>query len=741
MTYLQTQVGVYRSKRYKDKNGKQRIGYTLRKSMPLEALLKDKTSYHLIKKYRKQKEQKLKEEIILFTPAGYYENERKEKEPLTEATGLVQIDIDAKTNTQIENWEEYRDYLFKTYKWIAIIGLSTSGVGLFTLANTTGPESYAEHFYALAQELEEKEGLTIDRAVSSPNELRYMTLPEDIKYRTDARVYKNKAKKPENKQMTQAALEAGTGKLVKVPEEMRGKMRRQDVLDYIMLNLHNGVSREELMQHMGKIYKGLLDKTSMLHDDLEGIDYLSQDLYRRYAEQFGQKISHKAKLTGSRGDTTIELEGIDTDKKLSHAEMWVMVVSEVLQKYKIFSNESGLFQFDKTHWKKIPRPVMGQFLRNCAIEMGINPSIASGHKFVEGLLKQIDIDSYNEQHIGRRDKLNFINGTLNIETNKLNGHNPDDYLFYCLEFEYNPKMDCPKFTEYLNFVLPSKEDQRMVLSYLGACFSDVKFEHMLCLLGDGGNGKSVLLDVLSGVLGPDNVCHVNMDNIAGYGSSADNYRLMLENKIINVSSESRFKNIDFSTWKQLASHEPVTAHKFHRDRFEMRSYARTIYAMNSLPTNFEEHNDGFFRRLLIVQFKVKIEAAQRNINLAKEIIHEEAVGVMNKIVEAIKTFKREGAIHQSKDSKEFVSSLELKNDSVQQYLDHIQAEKDVTITVKNPALRDVYKSYRFFCEDELYVSPVGRNKFVDRLERLGVYCRKAGKGTESTRRIGIIIKQ
>ena len=171
----------------------------------------------------------------------------------------------------------------------------------------------------------------------------------------------------------------------------------------------------------------------------------------------------------------------------------------------------------------------------------------------------------------------------------------------------------------------------------------------------------------------------------------------------------------------------------------MRSYARTIYAMNSLPTNFEEHNDGFFRRLLIVQFRVKIAAEDKNINLAKEIVHEEAVGVINMIVEAIKTFKKDGAIYQSKDSKDFVKGLELKNDSVQQYLDHIEARPDVTVAGKHPTLKDIYAKYRFFCEDELFVSPVGRNKFVDRLERLGIHCRKAGKGTDSLRRIGIVI--
>lgn len=740
MNYLSTKVGIYKSSRYKHpKTGKPVLGYTFRKAIPLEDLLKDSTSKFLIQKYRETKNPRVKEDILLFTPAGYYTGKRQEKEPLTESTGLVQVDVDGKTNPKIENWPKYRDYLFERYPWIAVCGISCGGQGLFILALTTGWENYSAHFYALAELLEAEEELIIDRAVSSPNELRYMTLNEDIVYRDKAKVFKDTASKPQSKFELTTVI--GTGKLVAIPDSLVGKMRRQDVLDYILANLHNGVTRAEVVAYLGNNLDKLTDKTSTVHGDMDAVDYLSVDLYTRYADQFGQRGSERARLSsgrdlsGSAKRTTV-LATMDFDKKTTHQEMWVEVVREVIGKYNIFINATGIYKFETTHWVTVARPMMGQFLRECAIEIGVPPNVASTHKFIEGLLKQVEIDAYDDKKVGNRRRLNFQNGALDIDTAKLLPHDPEDYLFYCLQFDYNPKARCPKFDAYFNYVLPSKDAQKTIFSYLGACFSDSKIEKMLCLLGDGGNGKSVLLDVLSGILGSPNVSRVNIDNLASNAQQADNYRLQLENKILNISSESRFKNLDFAVWKQLASGEPVVAHKFHHGRYEISNYARTIYAMNILPAGTEEISAGFFRRLLIVNFEVTIDDKKRNLNLAKEIYTSEAAGVMNRVVAAIAEFKKTGELYQSKESQELVKDLELQHDSVQQWLEQTGLVGG-PVTSTSPLLKDVYKQYRFFCEDELFLTPVGKQKFNARLRRVGVECEKNGRGKLCAYRVGL----
>ncbi len=734
MTYLQTPVGVYRFFRRKDGNP----GYKLSKSLTLEEVLQLKDSQHLITKYREKKLPRLKEAILSFTPVGYYPEKRLQETEPEEQTGLVQVDIDGKTNEQIPDWVSYRDYLFKTYPFIAVAALSCGGGGLFLLVNTTGWTHYREHFFALAELLESKEGLNIDTSVSSPNEIRFMTLPQDYLVRADAKVFKDKKEKPAN--AFDGIDIAGDGKLPAVPEKIVGSMRRQDIVDYISKCLHNAVPRATVAVYLSKNAKTFIDPSSHIHADVEAIEKLTVDLYKRYADQFGQgeageKKKGKLHTAAPSSDlpglpTPTDLAVLDTEK-VPASELQVAVVDEVLRKHKIITTPRGHFKYLAGYWQEVDRPVLGQFLAACAIQCGIDPPKATHHKFVDGLLKQIDLVSYlNPEY--KRGKLNFTNGTLDLDSLTLQDHAAADYLFYCLPYAYDPAATCPKFKEYLSYVLPDKDEQQTVKSYLGCCFMEVKVEKMLCLMGDGGNGKSVLLDIISGILGEANVSHVNLDNIASYSQNADNYRLALENKIINISSESRFKGIDLSVWKQLASLEPVTAHSFHRNRYLIKNYARTIYAMNSLPANYEDITNGYFRRLLIVGFNVTIPEEKRNLSLAKEIVREESAGVMNEVVRAIRRFKEEGSVHVSKKAEQLVTRLTLESDSVALWLEHYGIVP-APYGKGSPTLKDSYNLYQNFCEEEIFTAPLGLLKFSQRIEKHGIAIRKHGKGKDSKR--------
>jgi len=734
MSYLSTPVGVYRFFRRKDGNP----GYKLSKSLTLEEVLKLKDSQHLITKYREKKLPRLKEAILSFTPAGFYPEKRLQETEPEEQTGLVQIDIDGKTNEQIQDWRAYRDYLFKTYPFIAVAALSCGGGGLFLLVNTTGWSSYREHFFALAELLESKEDLNIDTSVSSPNEIRFMTLPGDYLVREDAKVFKVKKAKPVN--VFDGVEISGDGKLIPVPATLVGAMRRQDIVDHISKCLHNAVPRAEVAAYLCANAAKFVAPSSHIHGDSEAIDKLTVDLYRRYSDQFGQAQYNSEKTRGRiQSSIATDLPGLPTATdlqvleldKVPVSEVIVLVVEETLRKHRIITTPRGHYKYNGSYWAEVDRPVLGQFLVSCAISCGVDPPKATFHKFAEGLLKQIDLVSYYNPPY-KRGRLNFTNGTLDLGTLKLQDHDPADYLFYSLPYSYDPAATCPKFKDYLAYVLPDKDEQETIKSYLGCCFMEVKVEKMLCLMGDGGNGKSVLLDVIAGILGEANVAHVNVDSIAANSQSADNYRLALENKIINISSESRFKNLDLSVWKQLASLEPVTVHSFHKNRYLIRNYARTIYAMNSLPANYEDITNGYFRRLLIVGFNVTVPDDKRNLNLAKEIVAEESAGVMNEVVRAIRRFQKTGELHVSKKSEVLVRDLAMDSDSVALFLDNYKLAH-VPFTKFSPLLKDCYNKYQAFCETEIFTKPVGMNKFSNRIQKHGIAIRKYGKGKESKR--------
>ncbi len=62
--------------------------------------------------------------------------------------------------------------------------------------------------------------------------------------------------------------------------------------------------------------------------------------------------------------------------------------------------------------------------------------------------------------------INLLNGTFEIDgcDMKLRKPERDDFLTYQLLFKYDENAECPMFDEYLNTVLPDKNNPQIVVS-------------------------------------------------------------------------------------------------------------------------------------------------------------------------------------------------------------------------------------------------------------------------------------
>ena len=111
------------------------------------------------------------------------------------------------------------------------------------------------------------------------------------------------------------------------------------------------------------------------------------------------------------------------------------------------------------------------------------------------------------------------------------------------------------------------------------------------LHGTGANGKSVFFEVVSALLGTNNVSNYSLQSLTndnGY------FRARLANKLVNYASEINGK-LEASIFKQLVSGEPVEARLPYGQPFVLRDYAKMIFNINQLPKDVE-HTNAFFRR-------------------------------------------------------------------------------------------------------------------------------------------------
>lgn len=120
----------------------------------------------------------LKKKAQCICPSGVFKQRANNK--LVRHSQLICIDIDAKENTHVRNWEEMKDQL-KYIAQIAYCGYSFSGKGLWLLIPILHPLKHKAHYEAICKQLYRATGLKADRQCSDVSRLRTLSFdPEPI---------------------------------------------------------------------------------------------------------------------------------------------------------------------------------------------------------------------------------------------------------------------------------------------------------------------------------------------------------------------------------------------------------------------------------------------------------------------------------------------------------------------------------------------------------------------------------
>lgn len=260
----------------------------------------------------------------------------------------------------------------------------------------------------------------------------------------------------------------------------------------------------------------------------------------------------------------------------------------------------------------------------------------------------------------------FANGFLRRdgETVVLEEHGPQHRQRFLAGFDYDPNAECPLFEQYLNTVLPGKDDddrlqtQDQLLQFLGAAIMGdaITYHKAMLLYGEGANGKSTLLEIVGAIVGPKRVSYLTPQDIA----EESGYRLvMMKNALINMPSELPLRElIDSDKIKSAICGEPVVARSPREKPFSYRPKAAHIFAGNELPRTADQ-SYAFYRRFLTIPFTVTIPEEKRDKYLAKKIIASELSGVVAAMIAVYKELIKEGNYRASKSEE--VLAHEWKN--------------------------------------------------------------------------------
>ena len=382
-------------------------------------------------------------------------------------------------------------------------------------------------------------------------------------------------------------------------------------------------------------------------------------------------------------------------------------------------NNDFIYLYNGTYWKEIEKETFQKFLGEAAEKMGVAKFSARYYQFREQLFKQFLALAYLPTPENKKDMvlINLQNGTFVIspQGTKLRPFDSTDFMTYQLPFEYNPQAKAPIFEAYLNRVIPDKERQRVLSEYLGYVFikngfEGLKLEKALLLYGTGQNGKSVFFDIVTSLLGRENISNYSLQSLT---EEKGFYRAKIANKLVNYASEINGK-LETSLFKAMVSGEPVEACLKYGQPFSMTDYSKFIFNCNELPKDVE-HTAAYFRRFLIIPFDVTITEQEKDSELAKKIVKSELSGVFNWVLEGLNRLLEQKEFSKCEAAKQALEQYQIESNSVQMFLNENEYKSSPT---NYKLIKDLYPEYRNFCSED-GARPFQKKNFTKQLRGLG----------------------
>ncbi len=328
------------------------------------------------------------------------------------------------------------------------------------------------------------------------------------------------------------------------------------------------------------------------------------------------------------------------------------------------------------------------------------------------------------------DSISLANGVLVYKAGRwsLRPHCREDYKNTLVPVAYDPAATAPRFTQFLDEIYagtPDKADRilatKQALGY--TLIPSCRFEKFFMLIGAGANGKSVLLRVVEGLVGRQQVCAVQPTQFENPHKLAH-----LSGKLANIITEMpEGGKIADAALKALISGELMTADKKFKEPFDFYPVATHWYGTNHMP-HTRDFSEAFFRRALVMEFPNRFYGVKRDPNLAEKLL-QELPGILNLALEGLASLIQTKEFVVPESSQKAVESWRLDVDQVAQFA----MEKLATNIGAFIAVKDMYWRYQSWAEAAGIRLNVNKRTFSDRLERLGYRRARGTKGSRGFR--------
>ena len=321
-------------------------------------------------------------------------------------------------------------------------------------------------------------------------------------------------------------------------------------------------------------------------------------------------------------------------------------------------------------------------------------SYSAKTKDVNELLKMLKLTCFVKSSEFKPDMnyICFLNGVLDLKCFELKAHNPHFHLMSGRNVEWDENAKAPTFEKYLQDIfqgdVDSEQKIQFVCEWMGLCLvPDTSFEKFVVCVGEGGNGKSVLLKLMPELLGQENVYSAPIQRLGNRRALAE-----LDGKLLLTSSEINESTvIDDGILKQIVSGDTIEAERKYEHPFTFVPYTRIMLATNHLP-KLRDVTHAFFRRLVILTFNRNFTVDEMDMNLPTKL-KSELSGIFAMAVNGLKALREHGKFIVPSSSEDACNTYREESDTIKMFTDDVLLVDNDSQGIRPASLYDLYRKY------------------------------------------------
>lgn len=405
----------------------------------------------------------------------------------------------------------------------------------------------------------------------------------------------------------------------------------------------------------------------------------------------------------------------------NHGELASMVLKDLEQFGEVRFAHSKCWRWVGSHWEELDEH---EVLSRIISDYGHLPA-ARRHTDHKGVLKTMQSLRHRALAESPIRGLNFVNGFLTSDL-RLLPHSPDFGMTYVLPFAYDPTRAgaSHRFLGFLNQCWGSDPDyvekvqalrEALAVTLFGMA---AQYQKAFCVYGQPFSGKTVLLEIIRGILPPEATCNVAPDT---WDDKFMPTRML--GKLVNFCGElSEQTTIPGDRFKYIVDGGVIEGQLKGMQIFDFKPTCAHWFASNHLPRS-RDSSTGFSRRWQFFHFTKMVPSGERIVGLANDIAAEERDAIVAWAVAALPDLERAQNYTLPVSHIRLIEEMSGMNNSVRFFLKggpvKIAPTSPSSPAIDKPISESLlHAEYWTFCKMQAGAKPVSLKIFRQRMMEL-----------------------